>query len=47
MSTTNAGLIDKTNTKLTYTCKVYRVKQSAYLEGFYKYLEARVAEMDS
>lgn len=45
MSTTNAGLVDKTNTKLTYTCKVYRVKQEFYLQGFYKYLAARVAEM--
>jgi hypothetical protein len=46
LSTTNAGLIDKTNTKLTYTCKVYRVRQDCYLQGFYRYLEARVAEMD-
>ena len=47
MSTANAGLIDKTNTKLTYTCKVYRVRQDAYLQGFYRYLAARVAEMAS
>lgn len=47
MSTANAGLVDKTNTKLTYTCKVYRVKKTFYLQGFYKYLAARVAEMDS
>ena len=47
MSTANAALIDKTNTKLTYTCKVYRVRQDAYLQGFYRYLAARVAEMDS
>lgn len=47
MSTTNAGLIDKTNTKLTYTCKVYRVRKDCYLQGFYRYLSARVAEMDS
>ena len=46
MSTTNAELIDKTNTKLTYTCKVYRVRQDAYLQGFYRYLAARVAEMN-
>ena len=47
MSTANAGLVDKTNTKLTYTCKVYRVKKAFYLQGLYKYLAARVAEMDS
>lgn len=47
MSTTNAGLIDKENTKLTYTCKVYRVRQEWYMQGFYKYLAARVAEMDT
>lgn len=47
MSTANAALIDKDNTKLTYTCKVYRVRQDAYLQGFYRYLAARVAEMDS
>lgn len=47
MSTTNAGLIDKTNTKLTITCKVYRVKQDSYIQGFYRYLAARVAEMDT
>ena len=47
MSTENAALIDKDNTKLTYTCKVYRVRQDAYLQGFYRYLAARVAEMDS
>lgn len=47
MSTANAGLVDKNNTKLTYTCKVYRVKKTFYLQGFYKYLAARVAEMDS
>ena len=47
LSTANCGLVDKTNTKLTYTCKVYRVRQDAYLQGFYRYLAARVAEMDS
>ena len=47
LSTTNAGLVDKTNTKLTMTCKVYRVKQDCYLQGYYKYLAARVAEMDT
>ena len=47
MSTANAALIDKENTKLTYTCKVYRVRQDSYLQGFYRYLAARVAEMDS
>lgn len=47
MSTANAALIDKENTKLTYTCKVYRVRQDAYLQGFYRYLAARVAEMNT
>ena len=47
LSTTNAGLVDKTNTKLTMTCKVYRVKQDCYLQGYYRYLAARVAEMDT
>ena len=47
LSTTNAGLVDKEKTKLTYTCKVYRVRQDAYLQGFYRYLAARVAEMDT
>lgn len=47
MTTANAALVDKTNTKLTYTCKVYRVRQDAYLQGFYQYLAARVAEMDT
>lgn len=47
MSTENAALIDKEKTKLTYTCKVYRVRQDDYLQGFYRYLAARVAEMDS
>ena len=47
MSTANAGLIDKENTKLTYTCKVYRVRQDSYLQGFYRYMAARVAEMAS
>lgn len=46
LSTTNAGLVDKENTKLTITCKVYRVRQDAYLQGFYRYLAARVAEMN-
>lgn len=45
MSTTNAELIDKEKTKLTYTCKVYRVKQDSYLQGFYRYLAERVTEM--
>lgn len=47
LSTTNAGLVDKEKTKLTYTCKVYRVKQDSYIQGFYRYLAARVAEMDT
>ena len=47
MSTANAALIDKENTKLTYTCKVYRVRQDGYLQGFYRYMAARVAEMNS
>ncbi len=47
LSTANCGLVDKTNTKLTITCKVYRVRQDAYLQGYYRYLAARVAEMDS
>lgn len=45
LSTTNAGLVDKENTKLTMTCKVYRVRQDAYLQGYYRYMAARVAEM--
>lgn len=45
LSTANCGLVDKTNTKLTITCKVYRVKQDCYLQGYYRYLAARVAEM--
>lgn len=45
MSTANAALIDKENTKLTYTCKVYRVRQDSYLQGFYRYMAARVTEM--
>lgn len=47
LSTANCGLVDKTNTKLTITCKVYRVRQDFYLQGYYNYLAARVAEMDS
>lgn len=47
LSTANCGLVDKTNTKLTITCKVYRVKQDCYLQGYYRYLAARVAEMNS
>ena len=47
LSTANAALVDKENTKLTYTCKVYRVRQDAYLQGFYRYMAARVAEMNS
>lgn len=47
LSTANAALVDKEKTKLTYTCKVYRVRQDAYLQGFYRYLAARVAEMAS
>jgi hypothetical protein len=47
MSTANAALIDKENTKLSITCKVYRVRQDSYLQGYYRYLAARVAEMDT
>ena len=47
LSTANCGLVDKTNTKLTITCKVYRVRQDSYIQGFYRYLAARVTEMDT
>ena len=38
MSTANAALIDKANTKLTIACKVYRVKQDSYYQGCYRHL---------
>lgn len=46
MSTANAALIDKENTKLTIKCKVYRVRADMYLQGFYRWVVDYVKDFE-
>lgn len=46
MSTANAALIDKENTKLTIKCKVYRVRADSYLQGFYRWVIGYVKDFE-
>lgn len=38
MSTANAALIDKDNTVVSISCKVYRVRADSYTMGFYRHI---------
>ena len=47
MSTSNAALIDQTNTVIKQKCKVYRVEKSSFLQGCYEQVVRLANEVDS